>query len=468
MSGSTVSITANTANRRRPLVVGDKKQNPELVNDGIISPVVNNNSGGNGVDDKLTGGTNKDLNHSIRGEAVLERSKGTLAQNKKSQLPSSTVSPRRNRKNGPPKPEKPRWQTVLSIFFKNFLLLAVLLCVIQMVRKLVTNSRIEGSGSLTEFTDMEGRIAEVDSSLKTTVKMIMVQLDAVEKKLEGEVWNLRREMNKKIEDKSAELDGALGKLDKRAEILDNALSALRSKDLLTKDDFSRLYDEFQKANGGDLGQTKLTLDDISALARKIVEAEIEKHAADGLGRVDYALASGGATVVKHSEALIVAKGGVHDDAEKMLKPSFGQPGECFPLKGSSGFVEIRLRTAIIPEAITLEHVAKNVAYDRSSAPKHCRVSGWLQDSQVPRGLDNTELALDGEKTFLLAEFSYDLEKSNIQTFNVLDLANTVVINTVRFDFTSNHGSPSFTCIYRLRVHGHIPANSVSVVTATDS
>ena len=42
----------------------------------------------------------------------------------------------------------------------------------------------------------------------------------------------------------------------------------------------------------------------------------------------------------------------------MLKPSFGQPGQCFPLKWDSGFVHIRLGTTIIPEAITLEHVDK--------------------------------------------------------------------------------------------------------------
>ncbi|KAI3758109.1 hypothetical protein L6452_05657 [Arctium lappa] len=50
--------------------------------------------------------------------------------------------------------------------------------------------------------------------------------------------------------------------------------------------------------------------------------------------------------------------GIRSDAVKMLQPSFGQPGECFPLKGNNGFVEINLRTAIVPEAITLEHVSK--------------------------------------------------------------------------------------------------------------
>ena len=108
-------------------------------------------------------------------------------------------------------------------------------------------------------------------------------------------------------------------------------------------------------------------------ARDIVWKEIEKHAADGLGRVDYALASGGAKVVRHSEPYGFGKGNgwfttakgrnrVHASANKMLEPSFGEPGQCFPLQGSSGFIEIKLRTGIIPEAVTLEHVSKVIFF----------------------------------------------------------------------------------------------------------
>lgn len=100
-------------------------------------------------------------------------------------------------------------------------------------------------------------------------------------------------------------------------------------------------------------------------------------------------------------------------------------------------------------------VQQSVAYDRSSAPKDCRVSGWLQEH-------NADSAINTEKMHLLAEFTYDLEKSNAQTFNVLNSAASGVINMVRLDFTSNHGSPSHTCIYRFRVHGHEP-DSVSMM-----
>jgi len=93
-------------------------------------------------------------------------------------------------------------------------------------------------------------------------------------------------------------------------------------------------------------------------------------------------------------------------------------------------------------------IQQSVAYDRSSAPNDCRI--FL----------NGDSAIDIEKMYLLSEFTYDLEKSNAQTFNVLNSSAFGLINTVRLDFTSNHGSPSHTSIFR--VHGHEP-DSVSMM-----
>jgi len=205
----------------------------------------------------------------------------------------------------------------------------------------------------------------------------------------------------------------------------------------------------------------ISLDDVRKHARDIVVEEIEKHAADGIGRLDYAVASGGGRVMKHSKAYNYKffgigngfwNGGIHANAHKMLEPSFGEPGQCFPLQGSSGFVDVKLRTMIIPDAITLEHVAKSVAYDRSSAPKDCHIYGLIKQHSNDGSLDKTI-----EKAILLKEFSYDLEKyNNAQTFNIEAFVSPVAVNAVRFNFSSNHGSPSHTCIYRLRVHGHEP------------
>ncbi|KAJ7949446.1 protein SAD1/UNC-84 domain protein 1 [Quillaja saponaria] len=465
MSASTVSITAaNPATRRRPVVATEKKTgNIELLaNDVGVSQVNANTSGGGGGDDRVTStGNGRDLSHhSIRGEAVLERSSKDLVQVKKA-VGNSSVFPRRTRK-VLPKPEKPRWLTVLSVFAKNFFLLLVVVGLVQLIRRLALKSGESAVGTLTGLSEFEGRIAEVESFLKTTTKMIQVQVEVVDRKIENEIGGLREEVYKKIDDKGAILQSEVKKLEAKSERLEKSLGELRAVDWLSKEEFEKIYDDLKKAKSGEYADA--SLDEIRAHAREVIEKEIEKHAADGLGRVDYALASGGASVVRHSEPYVAGKGSnwflmktvVHSNADKMLKPSFGEPGQCFALKGSSGFVQIRLRTAIIPEAVTLEHAAKSVAYDRSSAPKDCRVSGWLQGH-------DPDSAVGNEKMFSIAEFTYDLEKSNAQTFNVLDSAESGVVDTVRLDFTSNQGSPSHTCIYRLRVHGHEP-DSVSMMT----
>uniref|UniRef100_A0A0D3ADK2 SUN domain-containing protein n=1 Tax=Brassica oleracea var. oleracea TaxID=109376 RepID=A0A0D3ADK2_BRAOL len=129
----------------------------------------------------------------------------------------------------------------------------------------------------------------------------------------------------------------------------------------------RVYEEIKKGNVDGSAFSEVSIDELRASARDMMEKEIEKHAADGLGRVDYALASGGGFVMQHSDPYLVGKGSswfattgrkAHTNAVKMLSPSFGEPGQCFALKGSSDYVQIRLRGPIVPEAFTLEHVAK--------------------------------------------------------------------------------------------------------------
>ncbi|XP_047314786.1 SUN domain-containing protein 2-like [Impatiens glandulifera] len=455
MSASTVSITATPATtRRRPVLSGEKRSGAELLTGEGTTAV----SGG------LSG---RDLSHSIRGEEVLERSRDAV--HIKNAFPSNATAAmpsRRPTRKASLKPEKPRWQTVMSIFTKNFLLVLTLLGLIHLIRKLAIPSgnnmgNHHPSSSVSSVVEFEGRIAEMEGFLKTTTKMMQVQVEIVDRKIESEIGGVRRDMSKEIEEKGVGLGNELKRIDERTTRLERGLSELGAKEWVAKDEFGRFFEEFTKKKGGEDGD--VNLDELRALARKIVGIELEKHAADGLGMVDYALGSGGGRVTKYSEAfvgkgnswfLFNGKNAVDEAAKKMLTPSFGEPGECFPLKGSSGFVVVRLRTAIIPEAVTLEHVAKSVAYDRTSAPKDCRVSGWLQGNSD----------IDEEKMLLLTEFTYDLDKSNAQTFSTVSESSSSsssnLVDTIRFDFASNHGSSSFTCIYRLRVHGHEPSSSL--------
>ncbi|CAH9073347.1 unnamed protein product [Cuscuta epithymum] len=475
MSTSTVSITANPSSvttRRR--AAAEKKQPTALdVSDSnlaaavaaaaVASPSISNdkhNAGDDGV---------KDLSqHSIRTETR------EAIQVVRKPLPNSNGTVPSSRRAGTTKklskPEKPRWQTVGSILAKNLCLLLVLVGFVQILRRSFINSRGGDANSLTVISeDFEGKFVELENFLKKTTKMMQVQVEVMDKKIDGEIKTLRSDFSEKIEEMGAELEAKVKNLDVRSDNLKKLITEMEAKNWVSKQDFDKFLDEFKEKNG--VEASELSMDKVRAYAREIVEREIEKHAADGLGRVDYALASGGAMVMKHSEPFYPMGGRfwiswtdrnrVHTDAQKMLMPSFGEPGQCFSLRGKIGFVQIRLRTAIIADAVTLEHVAKSVAYDRSSAPKDCRVSGWLQRQYL------TDVAVEAEKVFLLAEFRYDLEKSNAQTFNVLESAASAVVDTIRFDFGSNHGHPLHTSIYRLRVHGSEP-NSVSMMPVVSS
>ncbi|KAF8077518.1 hypothetical protein N665_1030s0002 [Sinapis alba] len=446
MSAPTVSLTVNpTAGiRRTPVISGEKKSTVDF-------PPSESHA------NAPTGDTNQDL---IRGEAATDRYDVGPVIRKTGSTKTSTTH-RRTRKAQGTKAEKMPWARVVRVFAKQFGALLLLVGLIQLVRKVaLKDTTLPSSSSFPIETEMglselESRIAAVDGLVKTTTKMMQVQVEFLDKKMGSETRALRQT----IDSISSALEAELKKVDSRVDRLQASVDEVNSKPLVSREELERVYEELKKDK---VHESSVNIDELRVYARDIVEKEIGKHAADGLGRVDYALASGGAFVMDHSDPYLVGNGGywfgtsrrrVHSKAVKMLTPSFGEPGQCFSLKGSNGFVQVRLRAPIIPEAVTLEHVSKAVAYDRSSAPKDCRVSGWLEDKDM-----------ESETRLLLKEFSYDLDRSNAQTFDIAESANSGLVNTVRLDFTSNHGSNSHTCIYRFRVHGR-ELDSVSTVHA---
>ncbi|KAJ0599890.1 putative Galactose-binding-like domain superfamily, SUN domain-containing protein [Helianthus annuus] len=344
MSSSTVSITANRPgpSLRRPTLTSDKKSALDATgNDELdISPATGD-----------TTSRAKDLTHSTKQvDTLLERSVQT-----KNPIPTNSTTKLRKRtvvkKATGPSPSRPPWKTAVSVIVKNLGLLAILLVLIQMVRRLGFNQGGIGSGGSDSVLGLEyeRRIAEVEAFLKTTTKMMQVQVDVVDRKIENEVKGLRTELSKRIDDERVMVNNRFSEFDGRVGSVEKAVTGA---EWLSRDEFDK-------------------------------------------------------------------------------------------------FVDVKLRTAIVPEAITLEHVSKSVAFDISSAPKHCKVWGWLQNEE------------DTQKEHLLTEFTYDLEKSVAQTFNVLDPKgeDSIVIDTIRLELMSNHGSPTHTCIYRVRVHGHQPNES---------
>ncbi|XP_077248965.1 SUN domain-containing protein 1-like isoform X3 [Tasmannia lanceolata] len=308
--------------------------------------------------------------HSLRGDTGLARAKDS-SQAKK----VMTISPLRRKRIA--KPEKPRWQTAISVLTKNLVLVLVLLGLWNMISKQVWKFEDSSVVAPVATLDFEGRISELEAFLKKTTNMMQVQVDVVDRKIESEVASLRGEVTKKVEEKGLRIETEFKKLGFRTDNLEKSLHELKDTGFLSKEDFN----ELKMSKGLEGSDERFSLDETRVVAREIVEKEIERHAADGLGRVDYALASSGAKVVRHSEPFYFEKGfswfrpakiqnWVHLAAQKMLQPSFGEPGQCFPLKGSNGFVEIKLRTAIIPEALTLDHVSKDLSTGKTIGSGH--------------------------------------------------------------------------------------------------
>lgn len=311
-------------------------------------------------------------------------------------------------------------------------------------------------------TSMAGQVTELEEILRKTTKMMQVQLDLVDMKIHKEIEGLRKDIEEKIDEQATSFGTELRNMRAKTEDIEASLKGLMDAGFPSRQDVLSLISAVVDKRAAEGTGKALSLDDVRAVARHLVEVELDKHAADGIGRVDYALGTGGGKVVDHSEgfyhglrigwhqvagSFFPGASNKHSLASKILEPSFGEPGQCLPLKGSNVYVEIALRTSIFPDAFSLEHVSKSIAYDVSSAPKEFRVFGWLDSYKKDDG------ALKSMAQILLGEFMYDIEKKSVQSFTVPQDLMGKLVNMVRLEVLSNYGSPSHTCIYRFRVHG---------------
>jgi SUN domain-containing protein 1/2 len=250
---------------------------------------------------------------------------------------------------------------VLSVVAKNAVLLAVLLYFGDLAW------RWSHPAPPPAPEGFEARVAEVEASLARTFRMMQLQVEAVDRKIDGAVGAARGELVALLEERRLALEGQLSRLGEKTNELGDAMAGFKRMELLGRDEFDKFWEDVKDTLGWEKAGTEVDLNQVRALAREIAMKEIEKHAADGVGRVDYAVASAGGRVVRHSDVydakrggglLAALRSGDKNDQQKMLQPSFGEPGQCLALQGSTGFVEIKLKTAIIPEALTLEHVSK--------------------------------------------------------------------------------------------------------------
>ncbi|KAI0706632.1 hypothetical protein C8Q76DRAFT_630304, partial [Earliella scabrosa] len=210
-----------------------------------------------------------------------------------------------------------------------------------------------------------------------------------------------------------------------------------------------------------------------------LERSVQLHLhLDSVGAADYASASAGAFVVDaltsptYTRHLKKTSPHYYDglwlkSPVLALLPEL-QPGYCWAMAGSSGTLGVTLAQMIEPRAFTIDHIAKPLSLQYTSAPKNGQVWGILQDPHDFNGPLITSPASDViaglaranpyyRRTFThLANFTYDVHALRpVQTFQVFDTvsAQKVRVQTVVFKFTNNWGHEAYTCVYRVRAHG---------------
>jgi len=186
---------------------------------------------------------------------------------------------------------------------------------------------------------------------------------------------------------------------------------------------------------------------------ELMEQALRRWDADKIGIPDYALESSGGQIHSSYHSATFANGAPQvlvfgvplwydvKTPRVVIQPG-NNPGECWAFQGSAGFVVIKLSQMIKPSSFTLEHMAASLSQfgDQSipSAPKEFSVWGWSD-------------AHGNEKT-LLGEYVYDHKGYALQSFPVQ--ASTVPeFRFIELRVHSNYGNPSYTCLYRFRVHG---------------
>lgn len=116
--------------------------------------------------------------------------------------------------------------------------------------------------------------------------------------------------------------------------------------------------------------------------QRIVNQALKRYSEDRIGMVDYALESGGASVIStrcsetyETKTALLSLFGIplwyHSQSPRVILQPDVHPGNCWAFQGPQGFAVVRLSARIRPTAVTLEHVPKSLSPNStiSSAPK---------------------------------------------------------------------------------------------------
>ncbi|XP_075686397.1 SUN domain-containing protein 1 isoform X2 [Rhinoderma darwinii] len=186
-------------------------------------------------------------------------------------------------------------------------------------------------------------------------------------------------------------------------------------------------------------------------ARVIVNNALKLYAQDRTGMVDFALESGGGSILGtrcsetyETKSALVSLFGIplwylSQSPRVVIQPDM-YPGNCWAFKGAQGYLVVRLSMEIFPTAFSLEHIPKSLSPtgNITSAPKDFAIYGLENEYQ--------------EDGVLLVRSIYNEEGDSLQIFQVTE-EDGKSFQIVELRIFSNWGHSNYTCLYRFRAHG---------------
>uniref|UniRef100_A0A3Q4G4G7 Sad1 and UNC84 domain containing 1b n=1 Tax=Neolamprologus brichardi TaxID=32507 RepID=A0A3Q4G4G7_NEOBR len=189
----------------------------------------------------------------------------------------------------------------------------------------------------------------------------------------------------------------------------------------------------------------------SIQVKLIVQNALKLYSQDRTGQVDYALESGGGSILStrcsetyETKTALMSLFGLplwyfSQSPRVVIQPDV-YPGNCWAFKGSQGYLVIRLSLRILPTSFAVEHIPKTLSPtgNITSAPRNFTVFGLDDEYQ--------------EEGKLLGHYTYQDDGESLQIFPVME-ENDKTFQIIEVRVLSNWGHPEYTCLYRFRVHG---------------
>uniref|UniRef100_A0A1A7WKV8 Sad1 and UNC84 domain containing 1 n=1 Tax=Iconisemion striatum TaxID=60296 RepID=A0A1A7WKV8_9TELE len=331
---------------------------------------------------------------------------------------------------------------------------------------------------LAEVQKLELELSRVKGDLQGVIgcKGKCEQLDALQETISGQVSSqLRKELQALFFGESGEQQGQVPEslvlwLSQRYVSSPDLQAALASLELSILSNISQQL-ELSRAQmlGEAKSQTQNIVQTITGTVRHTSAAEglseehvklmvqnaLKLYSQDRTGLVDYALESGGGSILStrcsetyETKTALMSLFGLplwyfSQSPRVVIQPDV-YPGNCWAFKGSQGYLVIRLSLRILPSSFVVEHIPKALSPtgNITSAPCNFTVFGLDDEYQ--------------EEGTLLGNYIYEEDGEALQIFPVKEKSDKA-FQIIEVRVLSNWGHPEYTCLYRFRVHGEPPS-----------